>query len=87
MNDNCIFSYVLSTIVVRDTFEAENTRYSRHNWSSAVTCLLCAALQTANEPSGSINRSPNGSIKARYGTLSLYSINERDLGSGLPCGG
>jgi len=29
-----------------------------------------AALQTVNEPSGSINRLPNGSIKARYGILS-----------------
>lgn len=29
-----------------------------------------AVLQIANEPSGSINRLPNDSIKARYGTLS-----------------
>lgn len=48
----------------------------RYNCSSAVTCLLYAALQTANEPSGSINRSPNGSIKARYGTLSCIATGE-----------
>lgn len=83
MNNKYII-YLFLIVIVQDTFESENTRY---NCSSAVTCLLYATLQTANEPSGSINRSPNGSIKARYDTLSCMAYYGRDLGSGLPCGG
>lgn len=66
-----VLSYYLLSIVVQDTFEAESTKY---NWSAAVTCLLYAALQTANEPSGSINRSPNGRHQSSLRHPLMYSI-------------